>query len=253
MAMTKFELSKDELAELEHLYIVDNFSARECIEKMGLLCSENTVVKILRENDVTIRPYYKKYLFTKKDAEELHITKGLPLDECSELLSCSTSTFRLKLKEFGIPLQPKKRKKVGQYNECESCGKSFYVCVSRSSAKHCSKECSKKREIVTCAYCGIEFEGKKSKSRKYCSKDCYGKDKKGCEAHPNLLKAIEENSVKKIIASNKKGLDSDTLIKNIIVKRISPPAYSKMIDVSQCTILRRMREHGITLDSYHEL
>ena len=50
--------------------------------------------------------------------------------------------------------------------------------LRRGEDKYCSVECLRKkltrRETLTCKACGREFEGKKSKRRKYCSMRCYG-------------------------------------------------------------------------------
>ncbi len=77
---------------------------------------------------------------------------------------------------------------------CIYCGKTFYAKLSRiklGRAKYCSYECvnndKKRRLVIECEYCGVEFKVWPSRSkgnRKYCSRNCMYKAQTG-KGNPN--------------------------------------------------------------------
>jgi len=72
--------------------------------------------------------------------------------------------------------------------KCLDCSKEFLVCPSNADRQFCSKSCAyanknvtktrsdkgvyKKNLIITCAYCGNNFDRKSKKLNKYCSDAC---------------------------------------------------------------------------------
>ena len=63
--------------------------------------------------------------------------------------------------------------------KCKTCGKTFRIkpieFLSGKIRRHCSVECRRRRDVMTCEGCGQEFEFKRSEAshRKYCSMACY--------------------------------------------------------------------------------
>lgn len=60
---------------------------------------------------------------------------------------------------------------------CEQCGEEFWVPLHRVDRKYCSIDCrttaSKRRVLVTCDYCGVQFEKRPSAVKEYnfCCRD----------------------------------------------------------------------------------
>ena len=86
------------------------------------------------------------------------------------------------------------RKTALENTLCLNCGLPLKQNKRGKARKFCSDECRRKwwkenadkghhKETAlyksTCAYCGIEFESYGNKNRKYCSHECYTKDRFG--------------------------------------------------------------------------
>lgn len=90
--------------------------------------------------------------------------------------------------------QDKRRIKRAQIRICLVCGKKFRATKDQNGKFggrirkqiYCSKECWSKRGVTTykhkCLYCGIWFETKDKRIKKYCSRECAFKDKIGAKA-----------------------------------------------------------------------
>lgn len=59
--------------------------------------------------------------------------------------------------------------------QCAVCRTFFDVCVSRTSAKYCSKACWNRRGSATtkCQQCGSQYTDYRSNGSRFCSKSCY--------------------------------------------------------------------------------
>lgn len=60
--------------------------------------------------------------------------------------------------------------------ECEKCNREFKCYEHESKRKYCSRECAyedlRKREIINCRNCNVEFEKLKNQEHPFCSYDC---------------------------------------------------------------------------------
>lgn len=75
--------------------------------------------------------------------------------------------------------------KEGEYDICIYCNKKFMRNNRGRRKKYCSSKCRRehyyekgnaKTYSASCEYCGKSFEGY-SKARKYCSRECYVRDR----------------------------------------------------------------------------
>ena len=105
------------------------------------------------------------------------------------------------------------------YKFCLYCGKKLEQNNRGRRKKYCSIECKRKWEKthhktynLHCAYCEKEYKAFTNKNRKYCSHDCYIKDRFWRkEDAAEILKNISENKkvehvpkwLKKLLLSNK--------------------------------------------------
>ncbi len=76
-------------------------------------------------------------------------------------------------------------KKNGEYVICDTCGKTFYLKLSRvlKSEKHyCSRKCRNTSKIVSCAWCGKEIRriACRTKEHNYCNSSHQLKYEYGC-------------------------------------------------------------------------
>ena len=87
-------------------------------------------------------------------------------------LTCST-VCRRRFFRRGLP--PEALDRI-----CETCGKTFRVRplehLTGKARRHCSNECRKRRGLIVCETCGVEFEAKLTSGgipRRFCSRHCY--------------------------------------------------------------------------------
>lgn len=84
------------------------------------------------------------------------------------------------------------KEKLQQSNSCSYCGKQMEQSSTGRPKKFCSDKCRRewwkahpeaiaKKEtaiyLLTCSYCGSSFESYGNKKRKYCSHNCYIRDR----------------------------------------------------------------------------
>lgn len=126
---------------------------------------------------------YKMYWKEKKSMYQI-------ADICKVCAGC----IHYWMKQFNIP----RRRLIGKYKKCLTCGEKFYVSKWNKEKKFCSRDCAiisikgkpnfKKRngKNIKCAYCGKLFYVCKSQlgRRKCCSKKCRRLD---------MLKGIYKN------------------------------------------------------------
>ena len=132
---------------------------------------------------------------------ELYVIKGYSTRDVAKELGVGQTTVRRRMVKYGIPARKGKeayntehiKKKRATYNKtlevreeriCESCGKIFFIQPHMNNT-NCSVECGriatankqKKRILVKCDFCGLEFEKISSKitTTNFCSTTCHGK------------------------------------------------------------------------------
>lgn len=141
--------------------------------------------------------------------------QGLSYEKISKALGLKRDTIRAFCKRNGLNGQAadikESHKKIVidefTYKICLYCGKKLEQKQTGRRKKYCSIECKREWEkghrkiyILKCEYCGKEYESKGFKNRKYCSHDCYIRDRfwREEDASEIVRKLFERESIPSI-------------------------------------------------------
>ena len=129
----------------------------------------------------------------KQTITNLH-EKGLGYKKIATETGISENTVKSFLKRMATADDQKKTDQSAVVFSCPQCGKEFHQQPGRKPKKYCSDSCRYKwwnshmnqvcRDSLresTCPVCGKAFSAYSSRSRKYCSHDCYIRDRFGGE------------------------------------------------------------------------
>ncbi|QSX09552.1 RNA polymerase subunit sigma-70 [Alkalibacter rhizosphaerae] len=134
--------------------------------------------------------------FQKQQIREFRI-RGVGYRAISSITGLSRDIVRNYCKAYGLDgfardLNINIKEKIDKQEACLSCGKDLKQPATGRKRKFCSDDCrrdwwqrhpdsiKRNEETIfeyTCAYCGQEFKVYAQKSRKYCSHECYIRDR----------------------------------------------------------------------------